>query len=329
MLGNRTCVVFRFFLIVFLVGSFQSVWAEKIVGEFIAQKTCPAFQSKNKLTNPGDIWIQSGSVYTVIEVLPAADRAAWYRIIVPAASPRERWVQTNCGEAQLVYQDDVDTRCNIAGQADSYVLAMTWQPAFCETKPDKPGCDVTDPEAYQARHFTLHGLWPNKQSCGKTYGFCGEIKTQRSDFCAYPAVSFDEDTRLDEVMPSVSAGSCLERHEWHKHGTCATWSAETYFDLSADLVRQFNDAGMAYFMNRKIGQHVAVKDFMERLTAVLGAAAEERVQLLCHQGMLTEVRLSLSADLALGTDLEKLLLDAPKQGGSDCGNTFLVDAIGQ
>jgi len=36
---------------------------------------------------------------------------------------------------------------------------------------------------------------------------------------------------------------------------------EEYFDLSVDLTRQFNESGMAYFMNRRIGQQVRTEDF--------------------------------------------------------------------
>ncbi len=130
-------------------------------------------------------------------------------------------------------------------------------------------------------------------------------------------------------MPSVTAGSCLERHEWYKHGTCqAIWSMEEYFDLSVDLTRQFNEAGMAYFMNRKIGQQVRTEDFLNRIATILGPAARERVKLSCEQGMLVEVQINLVADLAPGKDLEQLIAQAPKQTASSCKETFFVDPIG-
>ena len=82
-------------------------------------------------------------------------------------------------------------------------------------------------------------------------------------------------------------------------------------------------------MNRRIGQQVRTDDFINRVTAVLGAAAKDRIKLNCNQGMLVEIQLNLSASLTPGIDLEKLLPDAPVQGRSNCGETFLVDAIGQ
>jgi len=336
MIFTRTSKVFQVFLVIWAIGHVHPAWADKASGVFTAQQACPAYVSKNKSTNPDNAQVLAGGKYDVIEVIKAGN-PDWYRVVLPSANPKERWVSAACGQAQLDSGGggnggDHGGSCNTAGQADSYVLALSWQPAFCEGKPDKAECKITDAKVYQARHFALHGLWPNKKSCGTNYGFCGDVKGQKSNFCDYPAVQLDADSTasLAEVMPSVTSGSCLERHEWFKHGTCqANWSMEGYFDLAADLVRQFNDAGAAYFMNRRIGQQVRTEDFLARVVAVLGTAAKDRIKLSCNQGMLVEIQLNLSASLTPGIDLEKLLPDAPVQGKSNCGETFLVDAIGQ
>lgn len=318
-------------MIVLTVCCAPSLWAAKATGVFSAQQVCPAYVSKNNLTNPDNAQIQAGSDYTVLEA-NRPNQPDWYRVIVSSAQPRERWVSADCGQVKLTQPDtNGNAQCGVAGQADSFVLALSWQPAFCETKPDKAECAITDPQVYQARHFTLHGLWPNKRTCGIQYGFCGDVKAQKQNFCDYPQLSLTPASRaaLAEVMPSVTAGSCLERHEWHKHGTCQSGSMDDYFDLAVDLIRQFNDAGMAYFMNRRIGQDVRTADFLERAAAVLGSSARDRIKLTCQQGMLVEVQLNLNADLSRGGDLEKLIVNAPVQGNSNCGETFRVDAIGQ
>jgi ribonuclease T2 len=337
MMFHKQNSVFQVFLLVFALSYSQTLWANKIVGTFSAQQSCPAYVSKNKLTNPDNAQIQVGKGYDIVEV-NKPDHPQWYRLIVPAASPKERWISANCGQAQMLGQAKPDpgthnngSSCSVAGQADSYVLALSWQPAFCETKPDKPECSISDPRVYQAKHFTLHGLWPNKKNCGINYGFCSTIKKQ-DDFCDYPAIQLApaSESSLAEVMPSVTAGSCLERHEWYKHGTCqANWEMQEYFDLSVDLTRQFNDSGMAYFMNRRIGQQVRTEDFLNRIAAVLGSASRERIKLSCNQGLLVEVQLSLVTDLSPGADLEKLMVDAPVQGNSNCGDDFRVDPIGR
>ena len=104
---------------------------------------------------------------------------------------------------------------------------------------------------------------------------------------------------------------------------------QQYYELSADLVRQFNDSGMAYFMNRRIGKVVRTEDFMNRLAAVLGEATRNRIKLICKQDMLVEVQLMLAASLTTNQDLETLIAAAPTQTGTECGASFRVDAIGQ
>ncbi|MBP6354164.1 MAG: ribonuclease T [Nitrosomonas sp.] len=332
MISLRKNTILQVVLVVFAISHAQSLWAAKTIGTFSAQQSCSAYVSKNKQTNPDNAQVLAGKSYDTIEV-NQPDHPSWYRVIVPTANPKERWVSANCGQAQVTEAEPDDKKsCSIAGQADSYVLALSWQPAFCETKPDKPECQISDPQVYQARHFALHGLWPNKQKCGTQYGFCGEVKGQKQNFCDYPELPLNPNskTALAEVMPSVTAGSCLERHEWHKHGTCQANPINDYFDLSVDLTRQFNDSGMAYFMNRRIGQEVRTEDFLNRVAAVLGASARERIKLNCNQlGMLVEIQLSLNADLIRGADLENLIVNAPAQGKSSCGETFRVDRIGQ
>jgi len=337
MIFLRKSTVFQFFLFILAIGYAHSVSADKAIGVFSASQSCPAYVSKNKLTNPDNTQILADKKYDIIEVNKPPAHASWYRVVLPAANPKERWISAECGDAKLAGGQGTgdngnSNSCSIAGEADSHVLALSWQPAFCETKPQKPECKISDLQVYQAKHFTLHGLWPNKKSCDTHYAFCGDIKAQKQNFCDYPEIKLDSTSQvaLAEVMPSVKAGSCLERHEWYKHGTChASRSMNEFFDLSVDLARQFNDSGMAYFMNRRIGQQVRTEDFLNRIAAVLGSAARERIKLNCNQGMLVEIQLSLIADLIPGTDLEKLIADAPAQSNSNCGETFRVDPIGQ
>ena len=39
------------------------------------------------------------------------------------------------------------------------VLAVSWQPGFCETRPRLPECRSQKKSRYDATHFALHGLW--------------------------------------------------------------------------------------------------------------------------------------------------------------------------
>src|SRR5258706_166452 len=54
------------------------------------------------------------------------------------------------------------------------VFAVSWQPAFCETKPNKPECLSMTSDRFDATHLTLHGLWPQ----GADY--CGISAAQKT-----------------------------------------------------------------------------------------------------------------------------------------------------
>ena len=44
------------------------------------------------------------------------------------------------------------------------LLAASWQPAFCEQRPDRPECASQTATRYDANHFALHGLWPGPRN---------------------------------------------------------------------------------------------------------------------------------------------------------------------
>lgn len=326
---NRICRSFAPFCLVALAQ--PAAWAESF---FAADKPCEAYVSTKKLNNPGAIKLEVGKSYPVLAT-DRPDNPEWFQVRVEAANPLARWVKEACGKTGdasggggTAASGDI---CHVAGNADSYVFALSWQSAFCESKPDKPECQISDPKVYQATHFTLHGLWPNKNGCGINYDYCGSVKAKPSgSFCDYPDVALAAQTRKDltVVMPGVA--SCLERHEWHKHGTCQKETPDRYFELAASLVRQFNDSGVAQFMTRRLGQRVGPNDFRAVLNAGLGAGADRHVKLGCKDGLLVDVQLSLPADVRPNADLKALLAKGPAApADNSCKNGFRVDAIGQ
>ena len=47
----------------------------------------------------------------------------------------------------------------------NWVLALSWQPAFCESvKHNRPECRNVQENDLTGRQFTLHGLWPMNQN---------------------------------------------------------------------------------------------------------------------------------------------------------------------
>ena len=74
--------------------------SEPATGTFTASRSCEAFQSFRKGTNPGDVRTAAGTAYPVREV-NGPDRR-WLRIDV-AGCPR--WVSADCGTASVEAAD--------------------------------------------------------------------------------------------------------------------------------------------------------------------------------------------------------------------------------
>jgi ribonuclease T2 len=309
---------------------------------FVATQTCEAYVSKNKRTNPDNYRLSVTGSYDIAERTGTGD-TAWYRVRVANAKPDLRWVANTCGNLESASTDTKKAQsfevaalnqCDIANKGDSYVLAISWQPAFCTFHKDKPECSVSDTRAYQASHFTLHGLWPNQLAqCGTGYGYCGEVKTQPQQLCDYPSVGISQPVRNDlaVVMPSVAAGSCLERHEWYKHGVCQTrWDANAYFEIAIELTKQFNDSGLAAFMAANIGQAVSQEDFIAKVDAALGVNAHERLHLTCKNGKLLDIYIDLPGNLGATQKLGELIAQAPSNisgFSSNCNGQFSVQSL--
>ncbi|MEI8632713.1 hypothetical protein P4S72_13420 [Vibrio sp. PP-XX7] len=120
----------------------------------------PHTNQKTRKPILGNVMLQVGADYSIQEQNTATG-ATWFRIEIANANPALRWVSLDCGEVTIGDSgsssgDDSSggtSSCSTAGQGDSYVFAMSWQPAFCETHASKPECQVTDTSAYQAGPF--------------------------------------------------------------------------------------------------------------------------------------------------------------------------------
>lgn len=308
-------------------------------GEFTSTKACQAYQSIRRKTNPGGIRIEAGRSYPIME-LNVSSGTTWYRLRIRNANPKERWVYFECGNATVAGQgggisgeaeDDSADQCQTAGLANSYVFALSWQPAYCERHKNKPECSVTDPRSYQANNFTLHGLWPNKDSCGTKYGFCGKYKSGQRSFCRYDPVPMNNATleALAKVMPSASHGTCLQRHEWYKHGTCQQeWDADAYYETAIRLLKEFNETGISAFMANNIGKTVTTRSFFEAVDAAFGEGSHQRMQISCRDGKLVDVLIHLPSDLPKCISLGTLIQRAEPNFRNRCGTSFEVDPIG-
>lgn len=135
-------------------------------------------------------------------------------------------------------------------------------------------------------------------------------------------------------MPSAAQGTCLQRHEWFKHGTCqANLTTSDYFDLAVGLTQQFNESGVAAFMSSHIGKTVTEGDFSAIIDSANGDGAHNAIKLSCKKGLLTDVWIRLPAVLNNGDKLEQLVKKAQSSPQtrhrftSNCGGHFKIDAI--
>jgi ribonuclease T2 len=299
-------------------------------GNFAATKACPALQSIKKGTNPGNISVDAGKSYKLLG--KNKDQASHYWIEVPDAAPLQRWVATDCGTADGEVAEDGSASLPTDSGAPFYVLAMSWQPAFCEGLPDKVECQSQTAERFDASHFTLHGLWPqprDNQFCGVDQVLIDASEDHRWQDLPAPELSLETKAALDIVMPGTQ--SFLERHEWIKHGTCYPGHvAETYFKDALRLMEAINASPVQALLAANVGQTVAGADIRARFDEAFGAGAGQRIRIACKNDggrrLIVELTLGLKGDISAGTPLADLFAaSSPTDPGCPAG---IVDPVG-
>lgn len=224
-----------------------------------------------------------------------------------------------------------------AAGAKDFVLALSWQPAFCETHRDKLECLTQTSERFDATALVLHGLWP--QPKGATY--CNvdrkvKARDKAGDWDKLPAsaLSASNWAMLQKIMPGTQ--SYLNRHEWIKHGSCSGMSQTRYFRSSAKLLALVNRSAVRKLLKSRVGTLVMRKDIAAAFDKAFGPGAGKRVVFKCRQvgarWLLTEMRLHLSGSLGRlsgKADMGRLLLAASpvSPGRRECG-VMTIDPVG-
>ncbi|MFZ6642879.1 ribonuclease T2 family protein [Undibacterium sp. TC4M20W] len=327
-------------LVLLITATFPAHASEPVNGSFTAGKSCELYSSFNKQSNPGAVHAVVGKSYAVKEINKPGDYA-WLRVDVDGANPNLRWVARDCGTAQLdqVPQDnppagrakanreaDRQTMCSTPNLEDSYVLAITWQPGFCEHfayRGKKPECDAINSGKLKINNLTLHGLWPNKKECGINYGSCSTEPMK---------LSSDTIKRIAKWMPNFQFESKFGEYEWSKHGTCQARDADTYFKTAAAAVEEVNNSAVGKFILDHAGKSFAVKDFFEMLKKQEGEKIAQNFMLSCADGKyLQEIRLKLPTNFETGKGLTKLIGDAEgfNRQTDKCDNEIIVETSGR
>ena len=295
--------------------------AEPFSAGLIAERDCPAGISTKHQENPGQVRLVPGETYRVV----ARNRAepTHYQVRIESARPRERWVEVACGRLAPAVTDaprgldaasaPVSAPTRTGGMDQQFVLAASWQPAFCEQRQGRPECRGQTPARADARQFSLHGLWP--QPIGRAY--CGVERPQRAhsesgDWQRLPAPDLQPATRgaLEQRMPGTL--SALERHEWLKHGTCYGADADTYFRHSLALLDQLNASDVRTLFEASIGRRLRAEQVRDAFDRAFGAGTGERVRLECDPaGQITELRIGLKGVITDQSTLGDLIRAAP------------------
>lgn len=224
--------------------------------------------------------------------------------------------------------------CEREADFDYYVLALSWEPAFCATHGDKPECRALDASDFAASNLVLHGLWPNAAH-GDEPAYCGVGASTRTadeagQWCDLPDPGADEQTQddLQRLMPG--AESCLDRHEWLKHGICSGLGGDAYFDAAARLTEAFQETGLADVLRRGVGREIPLARLIDAFERDFGSEAGAALTVTCRRAggraYLAEIRLALrpeAIDKPLGADSLFLQGDPPRGG---CPRNVIIDS---
>jgi ribonuclease T2 len=226
--------------------------------------------------------------------------------------------------------------CDEAPSFTHYILALSWQPAFCESHRDKPECRALDGGDYAAHRLALHGLWPN-DNAGESPSYCGSWFTTKSDdrpaqWCELPEPELSAETResLARIMPGTA--SCLDRHEWAKHGTCAGIGDQAYFDGMLQLAAAVQATPLGQLIAGHVGRDLQRRQLIDAFEAAFGPGSGRALGLLCAPGggytNLSEIRIALKPTALDGAlDRDDLYLEGPAPRGT-CPAIVHIDPVG-
>ena len=305
--------LFRGLIVAALLPPAVAVAEVPLDGVFVADRACPALLSLRKGTNPGTVALAPGGRY----VLHARNRAdgAHLRVQVPGAPVEERrWVEADCGRiATGAAETPAPARLDASRESRWNVLAATWAPAWCATAGRRPECRRAAPA-----RFVLHGLWPQPREAE----YCDRPASDRNrrwrDLAA-PSVDADTADETETAMPG--AASHLDRHQWAKHGSCyrADGGADEYFDDAFWLLAQLNASGLRDRFEAAEGRRLDHRALRADADRAFGRGAGARLEIVCRDGLILELRLHLSGRITDGESELGDLMRAADPVDPGCG----------
>jgi len=323
-------------LALFSLTPFSFVHAENAGGCLKVTTTCDAYQSFRKQTNPGDVKIKEGDLYPILE---RSRKSKAYRIKIKGIKRPARWVAAKCGEVltscdsnavssnsnknsdsktKKTFSQKIKSTFKRKKKAPEYLLALTWQPAFCETHSRKKECRSQTKNRYDASHWSLHGLWPQPRA----NAYCGVSSTDKGidrnkKWHLLEPVKLSQKTAMELALTMPGASSNLHRHEWIKHGTCYGSNAEDYYSDAIKLTKAVNESVVGKLFNRGVGKKVTLKQVRAHFDKAFGKGAGDKVDMRCDRGgRVSELWINLKGEVLDDTKISSLLKNSIRAGSS-------------
>lgn len=262
------------------------------------------------------------SLASVLVILVAGAIYLWLHPDQPTSAPPAASPTTTADTVQPA----ASHRAAAGGQ---YVLAISWEPAFCEGAGGKPECRSQSTSRADATRFSLHGLWPDDEYCGVSGR--DESADKNGDWDSVPRVDLSSTTQadLDRLMPGTQ--SHLERHEWLKHGTCSGASADTYFGRAVLFLDTINNSAVGSLFGSRLGKRIDGDEIRAAFDTAFGQGAGDRIRVACSQDgdrrLISEITIGLRGDV-LGTGGIGELIAASRPTDPGC-NGGIVDRVGR
>lgn len=314
---KKTLILAIIFVFSFIVFSQPALAFVPFEGQFIATDTCEALASIRKGTNPDNVRLNQGQTYQVVG--KNKEIPSHYLVEIADTNPSQRWVATSCMNRADLPSDPVVVEPPIVPVATGkdYLLALSWQPAFCESKPEKPECKrlAANPSLPEATNFVLHGLWPQPKSniyCGVSQKDIAFDEGNKRDWSKLPPIEKELSSETWEKLKAVMPGtlSNLHRHEWIKHGTCYEGTPEEYYAESIALLEEFKKSPTQVLVANNIGRQLAIKQIDEALSS-FGSDSGDKVEVKCNNSLLGEFWINLAGDITLNSPIASLIPHSP------------------
>jgi ribonuclease T2 len=231
---------------------------------------------------------------------------------------------------------------NAAAAEDSYILALTWQPAFCAAHNDRVECKAAPVQS----PLVLHGLWPDWDVTGDGRrndddAYCLDVgpardsvvKADKGDAGWKDLPQMTLTPAMKDDLPAIMPGaeSHLDRHEWWKHGTCSGLKPIDYFSAAILLTRQAQLGAFGKFIAARAGSSVRLKDLIAVFDQEFGPGSARALKVSCAKSAdgsssLTEIQLRLKRDQIAEGLLPATLDTSRKASKGKCGSTVSIQA---